>query len=306
MSPIREPAVAGRFYPSSRHQCQQMLDNFLAGVGHESAAGRVTAGRADSGVPAGGVTAIGAIVPHAGWIYSGATAAKAMPALSAFAPQTVIIFGAVHVRTRHLASLYARGAWHTPLGDAAIDEELAGCLVDGPRVVVDHAVHNEEHSIEVLVPFIQRVLPDAMILPIMVQSQPEAADIGRQCATAVREIGRRVAYVGSTDLTHYGPAFGFEPHGRGEPGIRWAKEVNDRRFVRLIQMLCASEVVEEAVKNRNACGAGAVAAAIAAAVELKTAGYIELAHTTSAECEIADGFRPVNSVGYEAGVFLSG
>jgi hypothetical protein len=87
--------------------------------------------------------------------------------------------------------------------------------------------------------------------------------------------------------------------------VRWAKEVNDRRFVDLIKALDAEAVVPEAATNHNACGAGAVAAVIAAAREFGAGGYTELEHRTSAEREAGEGGRPVNSVGYEAGVFTA-
>ena len=142
-----------------------------------------------------------------------------------------------------------------------------------------------------------------MILPIMVRPGPWAEEVGRVCAVAAGELGRRTAFVASTDLTHYGPSFGFEPHGRGERGIRWAKDVNDRRFISLVGELDAEAVVPEATTNRNACGSGAVAATIAAA---RTAGldeYSELGHTCSADCDSGERGGSFDSVGYHAGVF---
>ena len=284
MAAERQAEFAGRFYPGEREQCEEMLEGLLGDVRKK--------------------TGLAAIVPHAGWVYSGSTAALGIAAVMGGEPDTVIIFGSVHVLTRNKASLYAEGVWRTPLGNVAVDEELAERIAAGQDVEVDPGVHQHEHSIEVELPFLQRLLPKARIVPIMVRPGPWAEDVGRSCARAAREMGRRVVYVGSTDLTHYGPSFGFEPQGRGEEGIRWAREVNDRRFIELIEKLDAGGVITEAAENRNACGAGAVAATIGAALEMGANRYEELRHTTSAELEYAQGGRPLNSVGYEAGVFI--
>jgi hypothetical protein len=254
----------------------------------------------EASVPA----ALGAIVPHAGWVYSGSTAALGLAGIGGAKPEAVVFFGAVHGPDVNAASLYARGTWHTPLGGLEIDEDLADRFATAPLVTKDSQAHRYEHSIEVQLPILKRLLPEVEIVPISVRPGPEAVEIGRSCAQHVLASGRRVAFVGSTDLTHYGPAFGFEPHGRGQEGIRWAKQVNDRRLVGLIQAMDAEGVVPEAEMNHNACGAGAVAATIAAMRELGAVGYAELRHTCSAEVELPGYRDPYNSVGYEAGVFL--
>ncbi|MBU0639441.1 MAG: AmmeMemoRadiSam system protein B [Planctomycetes bacterium] len=278
----REPAVAGRFYPAERQACERMLDEMLGN---------------DSAPPA-----LAAIVPHAGWVYSGPTAALSLSGVKKAEPETIIVFGAMHTFAHNDASVYGSGGWVTPLGTIPVDDELGRTLTESELLVEDPTVHAHEHSIEVQLPLIRRLMKDARILPIMVRPGPAAPEVGRICARQAAELGRRVAFVGSTDLTHYGPAFSFEPHGRGEAGIRWAKEVNDRRFVELIAARDADAVVPEAARNRNACGAGAVAAAIGATLEAAGGEYVELCHTTSAEVEGTLAIA-VNSVGYEAGVF---
>lgn len=284
MSGTRQPAFAGRFYPGNRDNCKRMLDEMSrpADLPRQS---------------------IGAIVPHAGWIFSGPTAALSLAALAQAEPETIVIFGAVHTLDANYASLYPKGSWETPLGFLPVDEELAERIARRPRISADPGAHRNEHSIEVQLPLIQHALGEVKILPISVRPSDIAAEIGRVCAAEAADLDRRVVFLGSTDLTHYGPAFGFEPHGRGEAGIRWAKEVNDRRFIDLVSALDADAVVPEATANHNACGAGAVAATIGAVRELDADAYSELEHTTSADRELERGGQPVNSVGYEAGVF---
>jgi AmmeMemoRadiSam system protein B len=282
MESTRPARQAGRFYPSDEADCRRMLAEMFRGLD----------------VPA----AVGGVTPHAGWVYSGATAAHSVAAVTLSRPETVVLFGAVHVMDPNEATVYPRGAWSTPLGTSVVDEALARAVTDGREIRADGATHAREHSIEVILPLLQFAMPDVMILPLMVRPGPLAADVGRRVARKARDLGRRVAFLASTDLTHYGPAFGFEPAGHGAAGVRWAKEVNDRRFVDLIARQRVDEVVPEAALHRNACGAGAVAALLGAMDYQGRGGYVELRHTTSAEV-LPDPGGSTNSVGYEAGVF---
>ena len=280
----RPPVAAGRFYPAAREKCQRMASDLM----HAAAA----------------PGSCGTIVPHAGWIYSGPTAALGLAGIAAYNPETVVIFGAVHGPDPNPASLWCDGNWETPIGDIEIDEALAAELVDGEDIVADPHAHRFEHSIEVQLPLLHCLLPQARFVPVSVRPGSRAPHVGAHCARKVLASGRRVAFVGSTDLTHYGPVFDFEPHGRGEPGIRWAMDVNDRRFIDLVQSLRAEEVCAEAAIHRNACGAGAVAALLAAMRALGCTRYQELRHTCSADVKRDEDPDPQNSVGYESGVFL--
>jgi AmmeMemoRadiSam system protein B len=246
----------------------------------------------------------GAIVPHAGWVYSGETAALGISAVGAWGPEVIVIFGAAHGPDRNAASLFGSGAWRTPLGELEVDEKIASQLERCVDITACEEAHFGEHSIEVQLPIIQYLMPEVRIVPISVPPGPHAAAVGQFCGRVAKESTGRVAFLGSTDLTHYGPVFGFEPHGQGEVGIRWAKEVNDRRFVNLVRSCAAEAVVAEAATHHNACGAGAVAATIAAMRELGATRYEELRHTCSAEAKGLGEVDPLNSVGYEAGVFL--
>jgi AmmeMemoRadiSam system protein B len=286
MSAIRRPAVAGRFYPASAEACVRQIDAMRRPVEIQKA--RV----------------LGAIVPHAGWVYSGATAALGWDTLAQAKPETVVIFGAVHVVDANHASMYAQGGWETPLGTLQVDDDLARRIARCLEVKIDPGVHEHEHSIEVQLPLVRRILGDVRILPIGVRPGRLAPEIGRICAAEAVASARPVAFVGSTDLTHYGPSFGFEPHGRGETGLRWAKDVNDRKLIEHIAALDAEGVLAEAATSHNACGAGAVAATIGAVLELGADKYVELEHTSSADVELRDGAVPMTSVGYEAGVFV--
>ena len=113
-------------------------------------------------------------------------------------------------------------------------------------------------------PIIQHLAPEAKLLPVIVPPSASAPAVGEAVAEQVEALGRKAVFLGSTDLTHYGPRYRFTPMGSGPEALRWAKEVNDRRVLDLVVGLQADKVVPEAIENHNACGSGAVAATIRA------------------------------------------
>ncbi len=246
------------------------------------------------------VKPVAGIVPHAGWIFSGTIAAKVFKCISVRSePETFILLGAVHTGRPRGNSLYARGSWETPIGEVNIDEEVAARLLTlmGEDVMNDPAAHLGEHSIEVQVPFIKYLCPNAKIVPIALP--PNGTHVtGRRLGEAVLEIGKKIVVVGTTDLTHYGYAYGFTPYGYGEEAKRRMRE-NDLRMIDLVVHMRSPEVRKEAEKNRNACGPGALAAAVSAAGAMgaKTGHLLE--YTTSydvmpeGEFEMAVGYAGI-------------
>lgn len=289
---LRMPAVAGRFYADEEMLCRRDLRDCLA-VEPDSLP--------DEAVPVGG------IMPHAGWMCSGAVAGRVIAAISARRqPATVVIFGAVHVYMGPDAAVYPRGAWVTPLGSIAIDEPLAARIIEeGDGLVrADAGAHSAEHSIEVEVPFVQHQWPEATLVPIMIHPDSRACVIGEAVGRACRAANVDVIVLGSTDLTHYGPSYGFTPQGIGREGLEWARRVNDRRIIDLMLAMRADEVTHEAAQHHNACGAGAIAATIAACRELGATRADLLAHTTSFEVLFPRFRQPMDdAVGYAGVVF---
>ncbi len=284
---IRKPTVAGMFYPGQEQACRLQVQECLRNVPLFTLQRPIRGG----------------MVPHAGWTFSGVTAACAFAALAAQEPpETLVFFGAVHSWGVSGASLYGSGAWRTPLGDLAVDEELArevlqvaeGTIVDRPEA------HAGEHSIEVQLPFVQVLFPQVRILPIAMPPLPAAPEIGRSVARAARALARKAAAFGSSDLTHYGPRYGHAPVGTGDRALEWTRR-NDRRLLDLALQMRAGEIVAEAEAHGNACGAGAIAAAIAYAVEWGAQEGTLLQQTTS--YEVMPTGRPTDMVGYGAVVF---
>ncbi len=285
---VRQPVVAGRFYPANRASCVQQIERCLPAQPAAELPQRIVAG----------------VVPHAGWVFSGPTAAKVFVAIrSQFTPDTVVLLSAMHGWGATRPAVYASGAWATPLGEAKVDEELAqavleegkGALIDAPEA------HGSEHSAEVQVPFIQHLFPQARILPVMVPPDEEAVPAGEAIARAIAGAEKAVVVVGTTDLTHYGVSFyGFAPAGSGEPALEWAR-ANDERVINLMLQMRADEVVPESTAHRNACGGGAIAATIGAARALGAEKGVLLEYTTSYHVEPRG--PATDFVGYAAVVF---
>jgi len=288
---IRKPAVAGMFYPGDAASCRREVAHYLEQVPASQISGPI----------------LGGVVPHAGWSYSGATAAHLYAAIDP-APETVVLLGAVHRWGVDAPALYPEGAWRTPLGDCLIDSEFAETVLGQANgaVVASREAHAGEHAIEVQIPFIQYRFPQARILPVAVPPTRPAIAAGEQIAEAIRSLNRRAAVIASSDLTHYGPRYGMAPAGLGEKALAWA-QANDQRLIDQAVALHAAEVLRVAAENHSACGAGAIAAAIAAAIACAgklgaTHGQL-LHHTTSHE--VLPMGQPSDFVGYAAIAFLA-
>lgn len=249
----------------------------------------------------------GGIVPHAGWFYSGRIAATTLKALlqtGPLPPETVILLGADHTGMVTQGEVFESGVWQTPLGDLEIDDELATRILDASNLFrTNPNAHAYEHSIEVQVPLLKVLCQDIRIVPIGVPPTPMAVEIGTQLARVIKDCGKTVVLVGSSDLTHHGGHFG-NPGGRGLEGVEYS-EKNDQRILDMIQKMRAAEVITEAAKHQNACGAGAIAATISACQALGATSGRLLEYTNSYRIthEMAPDSGDDTTVGYASVVF---
>ncbi len=288
----RKPVVAGQFYPGQHDSCVDEINECLeARTLSESLPETIVAG----------------IVPHAGWTFSGSLAAVVFSAIKQQHEKvhTFIVFGAAHGYFGQSPAVYDRGSWMTPLGDVAIDEELADAVLSTGPAVSDPSAHISEHSIEVQVPFIQYLFAGAKILPILVPPGQQAVALGTRVGQIIsRDEQKKIVCIGSSDLTHYGPCYNFTPMGTGAEALKWAGSVYDQKFIDLASKLEPEGLLASAAENCNACGAGAAAAAVAAAKKLGKAEGLLLGHTNSNEVMLQKmGTTSAESVGYAAIVF---
>ncbi|WP_432821382.1 AmmeMemoRadiSam system protein B [Trichloromonas sp.] len=181
----RMPAVAGQFYPGKPADLLREVENYTA-------------------VPAERTAALGVVVPHAGYLYSGAIAGKTFARVHI--PRKVIILGPNHHGVGPAASVYAAGAWQTPLGMMPIDAPLAGAiLAKCPGTTADMSAHRLEHSLEVQVPFLQVLTPECSIVPICLGrlALTELLLLGEHLGRVLTQFPEEVLIVASSDMTHY-------------------------------------------------------------------------------------------------------
>jgi AmmeMemoRadiSam system protein B len=184
---IREPAVAGAFYPAGAAELASGVDRYLA-PGKDPAA-----------------PALGLLAPHAGYVYSGAVAGAAYARVAI--PSRVIVLGPNHTGLGFArAALAPASSWRTPLGEVARDEELCQALAAAPGVAPDAAAHAREHSLEVQLPFLQRSRPGFTLAALCLAhlGYRECECLGQAVAAAARDASALI--VASSDMSHYRPA----------------------------------------------------------------------------------------------------
>lgn len=278
------------FYPEDSEQCREEAGSYLRPL--QTALDH---------------TWIGGIVPHAGWICSGAIAGQAIATIARTNPavDVVVVFGAIHtpLPTKQ-AVLDTHSRWAVPGGQSDIPQDVsAGLLELKDFFCVDERFHSREHAVEVELPLIQQAWPTAAVLPVEVPAFQMAAEIGRRTAEQLVARKRRPNFLASSDLTHYGPSYGFTPWGVGPMGLHRAKE-NDDRLLRLVTTLSDEAIVPEVLTRANACGGGAIAAMIAACKVFGATRAKVLRHANSFETLAAVAPQPpTNAVGY-AGVVV--
>lgn len=184
---LRPPAWAGQFYEADKARLSATVEGFLAAATPPPVAGEIKA----------------LIVPHAGYVYSGRTAAFGYKLVQGKNYETVVILGPSHRVGFAGASIWPDGAYATPLGPAEVDAGAAAVLAKAGGFAFVPEAHSEEHSVEVQVPFVQKALPRAKIVPVVLGFPAEATV--RRLASALAELAksRTLLVVASTDLSHF-------------------------------------------------------------------------------------------------------
>jgi AmmeMemoRadiSam system protein B len=166
-----------------------------------------------------------------------------------------------------------------------------------------------DNTVEVEVPLVRYFFPRAKLLWLRLPAEAAAFGTGRRIARTGAALGRRTVFLGSTDLTHYGEAYGFCPRGAGKQALDWVAGVNDRAFIDALIAGEGGEILRRAEEDRSACSAGAALAALGFAVQRGALPAKLLAYGTSADA--GDGEVPASFVGYaalswSAGAFFDG
>ena len=239
------------------------------------------------------MNAAAGVAPHAGWTFSGRLACRVFAALSP-PPDTVLVVGG-HLMRHDPFRAWPEQAYETPLGDMPADLELLEWLREKQHVVDDPST---DSAVEVQLPLARHFLPESAVLGMCAPPSAQAYELGRSLARWSREAGRRLAVVGSTDLTHYGPSYGFTPHGRGAEAVRWVKEVNDAGIVDALVRMDPTEALNRATRERSACSVGGALVAMGFGAEQGVKKGRLLEYTTSYDVYPGDSV-----VGYAAVIY---
>lgn len=255
MKDIRRPAVAGTWYPGSPAALNAAIDEQLS---------RVT-----EPAPSGDLTAL--IAPHAGLMYSGPVAAHAFHLLRGRTFDVSILVGPSHFIGFDGVAVWPDGGFETPLGTVRIDEELARELLDASPVIrAERTPHLREHSLEMQLPFVQRLAPSLRIVPLLVGYQTAGTARALSEALATCLAGRRSLIIASTDLSHYHDA-------------REAQRL-DRVVLDCVTRFDA-DALQQALDARpdHACGGGPAVAVMRAARALGAANAVVLSYGDSGD-----------------------
>ncbi len=253
---MRAPAVSGQFYPRSKNDLLGEISRCFAGVPLLDKPNNIHP------------YLIGAVVPHAGYMYSGNTAAYVYSALPK--ADTFVLIGPNHTGYGSPVSVSSEN-WTTPLGEVSSDREFIKAL---PKRIIDldESAHKYEHSIEVQLPFLQHRFREFSIVPICMGMQDEetALDVGMELAEAARKVNRKVVIIASSDFTHYMPD-------------KVARE-NDGYYINSILALDVPAFYRRLYeRNASVCGYGAIAAMLTATKELGAKKATLLKYSTSGD-----------------------
>lgn len=277
---VRKPAVAGQFYPGSRENLSRSVDQYLKKAKKHPLTGKPVA----------------LLVPHAGYVYSGAIAAEGFKSIGK-GWKKVIIIGSSHHYSIDKAALYGKGSFKTPIGEVPVDTGITDKLLKSSSLFEENRrAHRDEHSLEVEIPFLQEILKNFSIVPILVNSRD--LDVLRKIGEKIAEVmrGSEVLLVISSDLSHY-------------PEKNTAREV-DLSYLEVLKRmdpeylsLSSSIFLERGEKNlgTTCCGQPALIASLYAVKKLGGNHAQILKYMNSGDVErIGD---PDRAVGYAAVAF---
>jgi MEMO1 family protein len=234
MSFVRRPAVSGMFYPDSPVTLRKDIETYLR----------------HAVVPDPEENVVGIISPHAGYVYSGQVAAYGFRMIARKHYDTVILIGPSHRAYFEGVALWDRGSFETPLGRTDIDEEIAQEIVNiGGIIKPNMDGHAGEHSLEVQLPFLQFVLDDFKIIPLIMGMQTNSVcmELVGSVAKVLQASEKNFLVLGSTDLSHY------YPHAK-------AKKLDDVIVGRLNTFNIPGLMEDVETGKTEACGAGPIIA----------------------------------------------
>lgn len=255
--PIRESAIAGTWYPGDPKVLRAQVQDFLE---------RAKVPRLQGDL-------IGIIAPHAGYMYSGQVAAYAYKVLQGRSFQRVVVVAPSHYVYFRGVSVWPTGGFRTPLGVVRVDEDFCRRLMGASRVVDDiPQAHVREHALEIQLPFLQVVLGDFELVPLVMGDQEPSTikDLAKALAELLRGDGKGTLLVASTDLSH------FHPYSK-------AMEL-DHRVLKRVEALDPEGLLADLEEKRcEACGGGPMVSVMMASMALGVSKAVVLKYANSGD-----------------------
>lgn len=270
---VMESPIAGTWYPANATTLRSEIEGYLAEVPASEADGRV----------------VGLVSPHAGYRYSGRVAAHGFKRLAAQDVARVIVVAPSHRVPLTGFALPDATAWRTPLGDVAIDGKTVEALAAVPGFVVRNDAFAREHALDIQLPFLQVVAPRALLVPILA-GRLDAGDVVAAGKALGALMDERTVFVASSDFTHFGPDFGFEPFRDDVPA--GLKRLADAATDAIVRRDAAAFGRHLARTGDTICGAGPIRVMLAALSE----GVVGVPVTFDTSGRITGDFE--NSVSY--------
>ena len=279
----KKMAFSGSWYPATARECKSSIEKFL---------------KEKQGPLKGSF--VGGIVPHAGWYFSGSIACRVIASLKSDEKiDAIVLFGA-HMHKQSEPFILSHGALETPFGDIEVDTELVDKICEGISIRKrPPSKFPDENTLELQNPFIRYFFPEAKIVVIGVAPSFFASIIGTMAVEEAGRLSKNIRIIGSTDMTHYGPDFGFTTAGSGEKALDWVSRHNDRAAIDAMVKMEEEKIISEGLSHKNMCCPGAAAATAAAVKKLGAVRALELDYATSFEKSASPSF-----VGY-AGILYA-
>lgn len=274
---VRPPAAAGQFYPSEPEEISKMVEHFIAQASIKNIDGEI----------------IALLVPHAGFVYSGSVAGWAYKNVAQKKFDKAVLVGASHYYPLKGAALYAEGSYSCLLKEFNIDENLAETLLKKSTLFEDlPEAHAREHSLEVQLPFLSKILPDIPIVPVIMNTEDIeiCREVGEAIASAVQ--GKKVLLIASSDMSHYPKK---ETANKIDHTVLRALGTMDPSYLWITNRILLNR--KEPNLSCTLCGEAAVLTVLFAAKKLGANRAVVLKYMNSGEVSYGD---PSKVVGYGA------
>jgi len=243
----RERNLPRGWYPWDGKDCKKEIESYLKGWSPPSNLS---------------IKGLGGIVPHAGWYFSGRLAARVFGSLKSERKVDLIVVYGGHLSPEDLPLIITEESWETPFGDIEIHTDFVKSLMKKIETKKE-SPSSGDNTIEIQLAMVKHFFPETKLLALRSPVSLKAKPLGEAVAEIAKEEGIHMLAIGSTDLTHYGPNYGFLAKGIGPAAVEWVKKENDKGFIDHALKMDIEGLLKHALEHDSACSAGAAAAAMA-------------------------------------------